>query len=123
MHKIAGRAAILTGASGGIGPYIARQLASEQVRLVLAAVNVEEIETLRSELVNGGAEAVAVRTDVRDVAGLKALIARSIEIFKNIDFLVNNAGINNVLPYSTIETREIDDILSTNQTGHMLLAR
>jgi short-subunit dehydrogenase len=122
-REIAGRTAILTGASGGIGPYIARRLVRERVKVTLAAVNLGEIETLRRELTAGGGEAIAVQTDVRDIASLEALITRGMDAFESIDFLINNAGVNNVLPYQTIELEEINDILRINLNAPMLLSR
>jgi short-subunit dehydrogenase len=84
--------ALLTGASRGIGPFIARALASAGYDLVLASRSRSELDALAAELAAAGRRAVALVADLRD-EGSVANLARAAEAeLGPIDVLVNNAG-------------------------------
>jgi short-subunit dehydrogenase len=121
MRDLAGRTAILTGAVGGIGPFIARELAKEQINLVLAARSGDEIESLVSELHGLKIKAVAVETDVRDFGSLQGLVTSANREFGSIDILINNAGVNNVLSYHRLHSSDVERIMRTNLIAPMLL--
>ena len=123
MKDLAGRVAILTGASRGIGVLIARQLAARGVHLALAARDAAALEALRDELVASGARAIAVPTDVSDPAALAALVAATEEQLGPVDLLVNNAGIENAAAFEVLEPSEIDRFLAVNLAGPLHLAR
>jgi NADP-dependent 3-hydroxy acid dehydrogenase YdfG len=88
--KLAGKTAIVTGASSGIGEATARLLAGEGCNVVLAARREDRLNSLAAELGEG---ALAVPTDVTDPAACAALVARAFERFGDLDILVNNAGV------------------------------
>jgi NADP-dependent 3-hydroxy acid dehydrogenase YdfG len=87
---LAGKTAIVTGASSGIGEATARLLAKEGCNVVLAARREERLRTLADELGEG---ALAAPTDVTDPAACAALVARTVEHFGSLEILVNNAGL------------------------------
>ena len=87
---LAGKSAIVTGASSGIGEATARLLAKAGCNVVLAARREERLNPLAAELGEG---ALAAPTDVTDPAACAALVARTIEHFGSLDVLVNNAGL------------------------------
>ncbi len=87
---LAGKAAIVTGASSGIGAATARLLAKEGCNVVLAARREDRLNALAAELGEG---ALAAPTDVTDPAACAALVARTVERFGALDILVNNAGL------------------------------
>ena len=93
MNELAGRAAIITGASRGIGAATARELARLGVGLVLAARTVGEIETIAEEIRRAGGKAEAVACDVSQYADVAAAVARCQDAFGRLDILVNNAGV------------------------------
>ena len=70
LKNLAGRTAIVTGTSRGIGPHIARALAGEGMRVVLAARGREELEQVAAEISATGGVAIAVPTDVRGATSL-----------------------------------------------------
>lgn len=123
MRDLAGKTAIITGASRGLGPYIARALAGERMRLVLAARSLPELEAVAGEIKAGGGDAVAVQTDVLDREALRSLVQTAVERFGAIDVLVNNAGIEHFLEYHLLDVDEIERMVSVNLLAPMLLTR
>lgn len=89
---IAGRRALVTGGSKGLGLAIARELVREGVHVAICSRNAEEVEAAAEELRAGGTTAHAQRADVTDAGDVRDLVARSAEALGGIDFLVNNAG-------------------------------
>ena len=87
---LAGKTAIVTGASSGIGEATARLLAKEGCNVVLAARREERLRALAAELGEG---ALAAPTDVTDPAACAALVARTVESFGSLEILINNAGL------------------------------
>ena len=87
---LAGKVAVVTGASSGIGEATARLLAKEGCNVALAARREDRLNTLAAELGEG---ALAAPADVTDPAACAALVARTVERFGSLDVLVNNAGL------------------------------
>ncbi|MBO1913686.1 SDR family NAD(P)-dependent oxidoreductase, partial [Microvirga sp. 3-52] len=94
MSRFEGKAAIVTGASRGIGREIALNLANEGARVV---VNYSGSKDKADEVVeiikNAGGEAFAIQADVSNSESVKNMIDETIATFGSIDILVNNAGI------------------------------
>ena len=121
MRALAGRTAILTGASRGIGPVIAHALAHAGLHLVLAARSAGALEQVRDAIRARGGVAVAVPTDVTADAGRRALVEAATATCGSIDVLVNNAGIEYGVPFHTLTPDEIETMVRTNLTAGMLL--
>jgi short-subunit dehydrogenase len=92
MGGFAGRVVVVTGASEGIGRAFCIALAPQRPRLVLAARNVERLETVSEECRRAGAEVLAVPTDVTDEGQCRSMVQAAVARFGGIDVLVNNAG-------------------------------
>ncbi len=90
--ELAGKVALLTGASRGIGRAIAAALATEGARLVIAARGAEALDEARHALETTGAEVLAVPADVGDDASVEALVEKARERFGTIDILISNAS-------------------------------
>jgi NADP-dependent 3-hydroxy acid dehydrogenase YdfG len=87
---LAGKTAVVTGASSGIGEAAVRLLAREGCNVVLAARREDRLKALAAEL---GERALAAPADVTDPAACAALVARTVERFGSLEILVNNAGL------------------------------
>lgn len=123
MKELRGRAAVVTGASRGIGLLVAKALAREGMNLVLAARSVEPLERLAAELRASGIRAIVVPTDMEDATQLQALVDAALREFGNIDVLVNNAGIEAFRPYHLIDPADIQQTVRVNLMGTLLLTR
>ena len=123
MNDLQDKVAILTGASRGLGAQIARALAAEGMRLVLAARSADQLTRLADALRAAGAEAEPVPGDVADSAVRERLIARTTERFGRIDVLINNAGIELVGALSDVEDDEIDRLFAVNAVATAQLSR
>ncbi len=83
---------ILTGASEGIGRALALELATDAPKLVLAARNLDRLESLAADCESLGATCLVLPTDVTDEAACRALVEKTVERFGGLDVLINNAG-------------------------------
>jgi NAD(P)-dependent dehydrogenase (short-subunit alcohol dehydrogenase family) len=108
------RAAIVTGASSGIGLALAHLLGQEGHALTIAARRPEKLESARSELEAVGVDVVAVAADLGDEDGIKRVVAAHRERHDRLDVLVNNAGVGMGQPVAELSTRKIDVQLATN---------
>lgn len=112
--QIRNRVIVLTGASRGLGSVLARALAQEGARLVLAARSEEQLEALRQALLPLGAEVHVVRTDVARLKERRALITFAEQTFGHIDILINNAGIFVAGELEQVEPQQLQDALAIN---------
>jgi len=92
-QELSGRAAVVTGASRGIGEAAAHALAAEGVAVVLAARSEAPIEAIAERIRADGGKAEAVRCDVSRFEDVEAAIERCRSAFGRLDILLNNAGI------------------------------
>jgi 2-dehydro-3-deoxy-L-rhamnonate dehydrogenase (NAD+) len=116
-----GRTAIVTGAARGIGLAIARRLTRGGLRVALADVDVETARREADALQAAGVEALAVRTDVTDPAGVEAMVGAVLERWGHLDVLVNNAGIaGRSVPVQDLRLEEWQQVLAVDLTGVFL---
>ncbi len=93
MSELSGKAAIVTGASRGIGAAAASALAAEGVRVVLAARTEAQLDGVASKIAAAGGEAAAVACDVSRYEDLAAAVRLCKKRYGRLDILVNNAGV------------------------------
>ena len=108
---LAGRVALVTGASSGIGAAIARRLAAEGMKLALLARRAERLEQLRSEL---DAELLLLPTDLRDEAAILRAFDTIRSRWGGVDVLINNAGLGRKAPLSSGSTEAWREMLEVN---------
>ena len=123
MKNLRGANAIVTGASKGIGVYIAKTLAGRGVNLALAARSADQLEDTRRACEALGVKATAVRVDVSSLAGLRALVEAARRDLGPIDILVNNAGIEITASLVDQSFTQVDDIIRTNLSGPIWLTK
>src|SRR4051812_16617227 len=116
MHNTnpAGRVAVITGASSGIGAATARALAADGYRVALLARRVDRIKALADEL---GSGALAIEADVTDRDALVAAADRVRQEFGRIDMLVNNAGIMLLGPFTSEQREDYRRMVEVNLFG------
>jgi NAD(P)-dependent dehydrogenase (short-subunit alcohol dehydrogenase family) len=93
VFSLAGRTAIVTGASGGLGKETALALAEVGCDVVIAARNRQALDEVASAVEQKGRRCLAMPTDITKAADVQRLVDRTIERFRKIDILVNNAAV------------------------------
>jgi short-subunit dehydrogenase len=121
--ELRGRNALLTGAAGGLGHYIASALAAEGVNLALCDLPSASVDDLLQDLRQRGATAESLPADLTDTAGLEALVRRSEEAIGALDILVNNAGIEFAGGFGHQTREELETIAAVNLVAVMELTR
>jgi len=117
IEGITGKVVVITGASSGLGEATARYLAERGAPIVLGARRVDRLEALASELTRAGAKAVALETDVTDVAQVRRLVDAAVEKFGRIDVMLNNAGLMPQSPLARLKIDEWDRMIDVNIKG------
>lgn len=115
--SLAGRTALVSGASSGIGAEFARLLAGQGASVVLAARRRSRLEALADELADGGATALAVEADVTDVASIRSLFDQAEAALGSVSIVANNAGIVDSRMAVDVDEDNWDRILDTNLKG------
>jgi NADP-dependent 3-hydroxy acid dehydrogenase YdfG len=108
---------LVTGASGGIGEGIARELAAYGAKVLLGARRLDRIETVAAEIRNAGGTAEARVLDVTDRASLADFAQAALDLWGRIDVLVNNAGVMPLSPLSAGKLDEWERMIDVNIKG------
>jgi short-subunit dehydrogenase len=121
--ELRGANALITGAGGGLGHYIARALAAEGVNVALSDLPSDELAALRDEIGACGVKAEAVPADLRDRKQLDNLVAKAEEAIGPLDVLVNNAGLEYGGSFLVQSREELEAIVEVNLLAPMELTR
>jgi ribitol 2-dehydrogenase len=111
MGNLAGKVAIVTGASSGIGRALARALVGEGCKVALAGRSVERLTAIEREL---GASALAVPFDLADGDGIAQLVDRTVGHFGGVDILVANAAVYMHGPFADADPAEWSRLIDVN---------
>ncbi len=120
---LAGRVALVTGASSGLGTQFAKTLAKSGAAVVLAARRVERLKTLRAEIEADGGDAHVVGLDVTDPVSIRAAIAHAETEMGTIDILVNNSGVSATQKLTDVTPADYDRVMDTNTRGAFFVAQ
>src|SRR4051812_49336783 len=101
-----GRVAVVTGAASGIGAALAGAFAAAGSAVVLADIDVTGAEAGAQGLRDAGASAIAVAVDVSDAASVENLAQQTVEHYRRVDVLCNNAGVST---FNLIQHQSLDD--------------
>jgi short-subunit dehydrogenase len=123
MRILAGQTVLLTGASGGLGTYMAQAFAVRKVKLALVAHPGVDLEGLRKSVADSGADAVALTSDLRDPVLRREMLAAVRSRLGPIDILVNGAGVEFNSVYHDLTEDQIGEVLSVNLEAPMILSR
>ena len=122
MFQLAGKVALVTGASRGIGRAIAARLAA-QGALVIAAARGEHAKGCADDLVAAGHRAEAIALDVTDASAIEAAPRDVVNRHGRLDILVSNAGITRDQLLMRMKRDDWDEVIATNLTATYLLAQ
>jgi NAD(P)-dependent dehydrogenase (short-subunit alcohol dehydrogenase family) len=120
---LAGRVALVTGASSGLGQQFAKTLAKAGAGVVLAGRRVERLKALRAEIEADGGDAHVVTLDVTDHDSIKAAVAHAETEMGTIDILVNNSGVGTTQMLTEVTEEDFDYVFGTNTRGAFFVAQ
>jgi 3-oxoacyl-[acyl-carrier protein] reductase len=120
FKSLAGRTAVVTGASKGIGRGIARRLGAVGCSVLVVARNTAETENVVREIMQAGGKASAFRADVADESAMKLMARAAVERYGSLDILCANAGIFPAAKLDVMSGTEFDKVLATNLRGTFL---
>ena len=120
--SVAGKVALITGASSGFGKHFATVLAREGAKVGLAARRVDALESLAQEIRAAGGVAAVAQLDVADVASIAPAVATIERTLGRIDVLVNNSGTSIVKPLLEYTEQEWDAVVDVNLKGAFFVA-
>ena len=123
MTKLAGKVALVTGASRGIGKAIAIALAQAGADVACAATRAENARATVDEILALGRKAVAVGAQVENAAQVAAMVKRASDALGVVDILVNNAGISSVKPVLDMTEADWDDVMDINAKSAFLCSQ
>ena len=112
--ELAGKVALVTGGSRGIGRAIAEALIDRGAHVVITGRNADDLSSSHRDL---GAGALAVSADVRSAAEVERAVRQGIEHFGGIDILVNNAGVGVFRNAADMTVDEWQTVIETNVSG------
>jgi 3-oxoacyl-[acyl-carrier protein] reductase len=124
MGTLDGKAALVTGASRGIGRAIALELGRQGARVAVNYVaSAAGAEAVAAELTAAGGEAFAVQGDVADAADAARIVKETVDRFGGLDILVNNAGVTRDMLLMRMSEEDWDTVLDTNLRGTFLVTK
>ena len=122
--KLAGKKALVTGSSQGIGEAIAIRLAEEGGDVVVNyRSHPEKADAVVKRIEKTGRRAFAVQADLSETAAIHRLMAESLAHFGRIDILVNNAGIEKHAPFLEASEEDYDQVVDVNLKGVFMLSQ
>jgi glucose 1-dehydrogenase len=118
VRRLAGRTALVTGSSRGIGRAIAIRLAREGANVAISYSREEApAQEVLGEVNAQGASGIVVKANLASVSELRSMVAKTVKEFGGLDILVNNAGIEKKNPFWDVTEEDYDSVLDVNLKG------
>jgi NAD(P)-dependent dehydrogenase (short-subunit alcohol dehydrogenase family) len=117
----AGRVALITGASRGLGLQLARRLAAEGARLALVARDRGELEAAAGELAAFGVDVLPIEADLTVEGEPERAVEETVRAFRRLDVVINNAGVIQVGPLATLTLDDFEVAMATHFGGPLRL--
>jgi NAD(P)-dependent dehydrogenase (short-subunit alcohol dehydrogenase family) len=121
--QLAGKVAIVTGASRGIGRAISVALAQEAATVVLAARSIQKLQETADKVTEAGGKAEIVVTELTEEESIKNLVKVTSEKFSRLDILVNNAGVTHSAKLEETATEDWERCMQVNARAPFILCR
>ncbi|HVX12314.1 MAG TPA: glucose 1-dehydrogenase [Pirellulales bacterium] len=123
-QKLAGKVAVVTGASKGIGAEIAKQLAAEGATVVVNySTSKAGADKVVAEITKGGGKAVAIQADMSSPEQIERLFHETQQKFDKLDVLVNNAGLYEFAPLADVTVEHFQKHFNLNVLGLLLATK
>jgi NAD(P)-dependent dehydrogenase (short-subunit alcohol dehydrogenase family) len=123
LFDVSGKAALVTGASSGLGEHFAKALAARGAIVVAAARRAERLDRLVAQIRSDGGTAHAVPLDVTDTTSVKAAVAKAVDLAGGLDIVVNNAGVADTHPSMNLPEENWRRVIDTNLDGAWRVAQ
>lgn len=120
--KFQNKVCLVTGGASGIGKAICQRFAEEGARVVVIDIQ-ETGQPFADELVTQGTQAMFIKTDVSVYAQVEAAVGKVIDVWKQIDVLVNNAAIMTFKPITDLSEAEWDRVMNVNMKSVFMLCK
>jgi 3-oxoacyl-[acyl-carrier protein] reductase len=118
MGQLGGKAALVTGASRGIGAAIAKRLAADGASVAITySKGAEAAAQVVKDIEQGGGKAIAIQADATDAKAVQAAVEKTFATFGRLDVLVNNAGTAIPKPFEETTLEEMDRVIDLNLRG------
>ena len=123
FFDLAGKVALVTGTSRGLGQYLARALARAGADLVITSRNPATLKSFQTEVQSLGRRALSIALDVRNHQSIEDMAKAAVEHYGKIDILVNNAGCNVRKPALDVTWDDWNLVLDTNLRGTFFVSQ
>lgn len=121
--SIKGKVAIVTGGASGLGEATSMALAKEGVSVAVVDLSLDMAEAVAAKVRGAGGNAIGLAADVGDEEQVAKTVSDALHSFGRIDFMINNAGTDYVLPITEMTVEQWDRVISVNLRGAFLFAK
>jgi len=123
MSNLAGKVALITGASSGLGERFAEILSAEGAAVALAARRTDRLAALAGRIEKAGGTAITVKLDVTDIPGIQVAVSEVEAKLGKIDILLNNSGVSAQGKLLDVTPEDYDFTMNTNTKGAFFVAQ
>lgn len=121
--RLAGKVALITGASQGIGQGIAMRFAQEGADIIVNDRNQQAADKVAETIRETGRRAIGIQADVSSVSQVQAMVDQAVKQFGRVDVLVNNAGVERRAPFEDVTEADYEIVMNVNLKGAFFTAQ